>query len=172
MTCVCISAAKMFEVDSLHTFVGRHLARVGCFSCMMNSAACLASTYGGPVFVPHIASSSSCIIHRQTMFLRDRDETSSQAMQICKVSARDMIGEENLKQKNNFLDIIKFSPAAQLQPSAWYIVRGKRWSKSERLYPGSQAEATAGHRRGVQRSYISHPSILLTGLRRRLHIVV
>lgn len=27
---------------------------------------------------------------------------SSQAMQICKVSARDMIGEENLKQTNNF----------------------------------------------------------------------
>ena len=153
-------------------FTGRHLARVSCFSCMIYSAACLASTYSRPVFVSHIVSSSSCIIHHRTMFLRDRDETSSQAMQICKVSARDMIGEENLKQKKNFLDIIKFSPAAQLQPSAWYIVRGKRWSKSERLYPGSQAEATARHRRGVQRSYISHPSILLTGLRRRLRVVV
>jgi hypothetical protein len=54
-------------------------------------------------------------------------------MQICKVSARDMIGEENLKQKNNFLDIIKSSLAVQLQPRAWYIVRGKRWSKSVKI---------------------------------------
>lgn len=58
--------------------------------CVYIQQSCLRFSYGHH---PHVSS---------IRVLRIRDEASSQAMQICKVSARDMIGEENLKQKNNF----------------------------------------------------------------------
>jgi hypothetical protein len=67
---------------------------------------------------------------------------------------------------------IKFSPATQLQPRAWYIVRAKDGARVKGRIQGLRQWPTANCRRGIQRSYISHPSILLTGLSRRSRAVV
>jgi hypothetical protein len=66
-----------------------------------DSAARLVSTYSSPVFVSrithHLRASSS-------MSFRDQDGTSSQAMQICTVSARVMIGEEKSKTEERLFE--------------------------------------------------------------------
>jgi len=67
---------------------------------MLISAACLVSTWSSPDFVSHIAHQLRA---SSSMSFRDRDGTSSQAMQICKVSACDMIGEEKSKTEERLL---------------------------------------------------------------------
>lgn len=79
-------------------------------------------------------------------------------MQIRKVSARDMIEEENLKPKTKLLDIIKFSPAAQLQPRAWYIVRGKDGVRvKDRIQGVRQSPLQVLGEAFKDRTYPTHP---------------
>lgn len=112
---------------------------------MMNCAACSGIyVQQSTDFVSHMAH----ILVHHPRSVPDQIETKllSHTMRVRKVSARDMIEEENLKQKTTFTHN-QVQPRSPTPTESVVYCQSKRWSQSERSYPGSEPVVAASYRR-------------------------